>query len=72
MEGDHVSWLYPARSDAPQGRWQLSEVTPRMRLKCARLNRHPNTDLLLLRPDFGDAAFPVVAGCPNQASRLVA
>ena len=33
MEGDHVSWLYPARSDAPQGRWQLSEATPRMRLR---------------------------------------
>ena len=43
MEGDHVSWLYPARSDAPQGRWQLSEATPRMRLRFRLLTRNWGT-----------------------------
>jgi hypothetical protein len=27
MEDDHVSWLYPARSDAPEGRGKLKRAT---------------------------------------------
>lgn len=32
MEDDHVSWLYPACSDAPEGRGKLKRATSRILL----------------------------------------
>src|SRR5256885_15125873 len=63
MEGNHVSWLYPARPDAPQGR-QLSDAGPRIRSRFRLLTR----DLFRIRR-IQSAATVEIADARNQVAR---